>query len=249
MIEAYHFYKDERIETSLRKAARFLMISQLPPPQPGWAQQYNEFLQPAWARTFEPPSVCPSVTVNNINSLIDLHLALDDDAYLEPIPDSLRWLQEIRLENGKWARFVELGTGKALYYDRGRIRVDTLDQLHPERRTGYAYETDLTDRLSSIQKRFEKVSGLGGGEFNADDELVSEERIVSLSRKVEAIIASQEASGAWITKDDRFKKKMPSGVRWNGQYEVMDRISSAVFNKNVSALREFLDIYRQRENQ
>ena len=249
MIEAYHFYKDERIEASLRKAARFLMISQLPPPQPGWAQQYNEFLQPAWARTFEPPSVCPSVTVNNINSLIDLHLALDHDAYLDPIPDSLRWLQEIRLENGKWARFVELGTGKALYYDRGRIRVDTLDQLHPERRTGYAYETDLMERLSSIQKRFEKVSGLGGGEFNADDELVSEERIVSLSRKVEAIIASQEASGAWITKNDRFKKKMPSGVRWNGQYEVMDRISSAVFNKNVSVLCEFLDIYRQRENQ
>ncbi len=59
------------------------------------------------------------MTVNNINSLIDLHLALDDDAYLEPIPDSIRWLEEIRLENGKWARFVELGTGKALYYDPG----------------------------------------------------------------------------------------------------------------------------------
>jgi hypothetical protein len=117
------------------------------------------------------------------------------------------------LENGKWARFVELGTGKALYYDRGRIRVDTLDQLHPERRTGYAYETDLMERLSSIQKRFEKVSALRGGEFNAGDELVSEELIVSLSRKVEAIIASQEASGVWVTKGDRFKKKMPSGVR------------------------------------
>jgi Pectic acid lyase len=72
MLEAYQYYNnDEVIEKSLRRAARFMMISQLPPPQPGWAQQYNEFLQPAWARTFEPPSVCPSVSIKNINTLID----------------------------------------------------------------------------------------------------------------------------------------------------------------------------------
>ena len=70
MLEAKEHYKgDKSIEKSIRKAARFLNISQLPPPQPGWAQQYNEFLQPAWARTFEPPAVCPAVTIKNINSL------------------------------------------------------------------------------------------------------------------------------------------------------------------------------------
>ncbi len=49
---------------------------------------------------------------------------LVNQTLLEPIPDALRWLREIRMENGKWARFVELGTNKALYYDRQRIRVD-----------------------------------------------------------------------------------------------------------------------------
>ena len=36
------------------------------------------------------------------------------------------------MENGKWARFVEIGTGKALYFDRDRIRVDSVEELHPE---------------------------------------------------------------------------------------------------------------------
>lgn len=246
MIEAHQHYEDKRFEKSLRKVARFLMISQLPPPQPGWAQQYNEFLQPAWARAFEPPSVCPSVTINNINSLIDLYLVLGENAYLEPIPDPIRWLEEIRLENGLWARFVELGTGKPLYYDRGRIRVDTLDQLHPERRTGYSYQTDLADRLSACKARFERVLQTGQSESDLKNESGKEERLKSLAPKVEQIIASQEASGAWITKNDRFKKRMPSGVRWNGQYEVMDRISSKVFNENISVLCEFLDLHGQR---
>ena len=94
------------LKKACAEAARFMMISQLPPPQPGWAQQYNEFLQPAWARTFEPPSVCPSVTIKNINTLIDLYLVLGEETLLEPIPDAIRWLREIRMENGKWARFV-----------------------------------------------------------------------------------------------------------------------------------------------
>ena len=129
----------KRLKKACARAARFMNISQLPPPQPGWAQQYNEFLQPAWARSFEPPSVCPAVTVKNIQTLIDLYLVLNDKTMLEPVPDAIRWLNEIRMENGKWARFVEIGTNKALYYDRQRIRVDRLEDLHPERRTGYAY--------------------------------------------------------------------------------------------------------------
>ncbi len=158
MIEAYQYYgDDEAIEKSLRKVARFMMISQLPPPQPGWAQQYNEFLQPAWARTFEPASVCPSATIKNIDTLIDLYLALGDDTLLEPIPDSLRWLRDIRMENGKWARFVEIGTNKALYYDRGRIRVDSVAELHPERSTGYGYETNIEPQLNAGSKRYESA--------------------------------------------------------------------------------------------
>jgi PelA/Pel-15E family pectate lyase len=248
MIEAHALNKgDALIEQSLRRAARFMMISQLPPPQPGWAQQYNEFLQPAWARTFEPAAVCPAATIRNIQTLIDLYLALGDATLLEPIPDALRWLQEIRLPNGKWARFVEIGTNKALYYDRGRIRVNSVEELHPERRTGYGYENDLSGALAAGTKRYEKALKLGrAGLHKAENpELTKEEltnRLASLSVSVKKIIGSQATSGAWITPNDRFKTTMPEGVRWNGEYTVMDRISSAVFNRNVAVLCEYLEL-------
>lgn len=253
MLEAYQFYQDnEAIEKSLRKAARFLMISQLPPPQPGWAQQYNEFLQPAWARTFEPPSVCPAVTIKNMNTLIDLYLVLGDETLLEPIPDAIRWLHEIRMENGKWARFVELGTDKALYYDRGRIRVDKLEDLHPERRLGYAYETNLEYPLELVSKRYKKAlelgqEGLWNNEHPTRTKKQIKERLEGISADIEKIIASQEFSGAWITKNDRFKKTMPRGERWNGQYLEMDRISSWVFNRNVALLCEYIELSKKFE--
>jgi hypothetical protein len=251
MIEAYQLYSgDEETENSLRKAAQFIKISQLPPPQSGWAQQYNEFLQPAWARTFEPPAVCPAVTVRNIDTLIDLYLALGDRTLLHPIPDALRWLEEVRLDNGKWARFVELGTGKALYYDRQRIRMDSMAELHPERRTGYRYETDLQVPLQAGKRRYEKALQLGRDGLRAaetptlsDQEVAS--RLESLATTVKAIIASQDSSGAWITRDDRFKATLPEGVLWDGQYTVTDRISSAVFNRNVDILCEYIELSRR----
>lgn len=251
MMEAYLLYKDnEAIEKSLRKAARFMMISQLPPPQPGWAQQYNEYLQPAWARTFEPPSVCPSVTIRNINSLIELYLVLEDETLLEPIPDALRWLRDVRMENGKWARFVELGTNKALYYDRQRIRVNSLEELHPERGTAYAYETNLKSALEETSTRYEKALQLGYKGLSKDEnsEKSKEEmtqHMRTLSSSVRRILEAQELSGAWITRDDRFKTTMPKGIRWNGQYSVMDRISSRVFNQNIAILCEYIELGKQ----
>lgn len=248
LIEAYCFnYDDEAIEKSLRKAARFMMISQLSPPQPGWAQQYNEFLQPAWARSFEPASVCPRVTVKNIETLIDLYLALEDTSTLDPIPDAIRWLREIRMENGKWARFVELGTNKALYYDRNRIRVDKLEDLHIERRGRYAYETDIEEELETSSNRYEKAMKLGSKRLREkENSLLTKkqvtERLNEIASEVERVINSQDSSGAWITKNDRFRKTMPNGVRWNEQYLMMDRVKSSVFNYNVAILSEYIEL-------
>ncbi len=248
MIEAFKAYKDNpEIEKSLRRVARFLNISQLPPPQPGWAQQYNEYLQPAWARTFEPPAICPAVSVKNIFSIIDLYLVLHDARILEPIPDAIRYLREIKMENGKWARFVELGTNKPLYYDRQRIRVDKLDDLHPERRKGYAYEIDIENALEYASQRYHKAMDIGyEGLWKEEHPTLTKaqikERIDKLTPEVNEIINSQDKSGAWITKDDKFKKTMPAEERWNNQYEVMDRISSRVFNRNISILCEYIEL-------
>jgi len=242
MIEADQYYDREDVTRSLAKVGRFMMISQLPPPQPGWAQQYNEFLQPAWARTFEPPAVCPSASLHNINSLIDLFLHTGNRQYLEPIPDALRWLKDSQLPNGKWGRFLEIGTNKPLYYDRGRIRVDSLHQLSLERRTGYGYETDLSQSLQNTERRYLRITGVIAAEPEDAASVLN-----ALVPEVTEILKNQDEQGRWIVRQDKFRKSMPA-ARWNGEYRVEDRISSALFNKNVQTLCEFLEIYKEMKN-
>lgn len=250
MIEAHTYYGEEIYEESLQKVGRFMMISQLPPPQPGWAQQYNEFLQPAWARTFEPPAVCPSASIHNINSLIDLFQHTGHRKFLEPIPDALRWLKASRLPNGKWGRFLELGTNKPLYYDRGRIRVDSLHQLSLERRTGYGYETDLSAALMAVERRFQSVSNPNQG-FSSELEASQSKadrvaRLKELAASVQKIIQSQDKMGRWIIRGDQFRKNIPA-QKWNGEYRIEDRVSSALFNRNVAILCDFLELYGGQE--
>jgi len=243
MIEADSWYGDEAIRKSLQKVGRFMMISQLPPPQPGWAQQYNEFLQPAWARTFEPPAVCPSASLHNINSLIDLYLHTKRGELLEPIPDCIRWLKASRLPNGKWGRFLELGTNKAIYYDRGRIRVESVQQLSLERSTGYGYEVDLNEALVAAEKRFLQVTSQAPADTKPDQAI----KIKELAVKVREIINSQDEHGRWIVKHDKFRKEV-QGKTWNGEYREEDRISSALFNHNVQVLCAFLDTLQSVNN-
>jgi len=241
MMEADSYYNDPEIRKSLQKVGRFMMISQLPPPQPGWAQQYNEYLQPAWARSFEPPAVCPSASVHNINSLIDLYEHSGNRTYLEPVPDALKWLKESQLPNGKWGRFLEIGTNKPLYYDRGRIRVETEEELSLERRTGYGYETDLKAALDATELRFMQV--IGEKDIPETDK---EKVLAELTGKVQEVIESQDEKGRWIVRNDKFRKGTP-GYSWNGEYRVEDRISSALFNRNAAVLCEFLEMYEELE--
>ena len=238
MIEASRFYNREDCRMSLDKVGRFLIISQLPPPQSGWAQQYNEYLQPAWARSFEPPSVCTQVTIANLFSLLDLYEFTREFIYLEPIPDAIRWLEESRLKNGKWGRFLELGTNKALYYDRDRIRVDSIEDLSLERRTGYGYQIDISDRLEEAKARFYQLWKKETKVINGES---YDQQVKNLIPLINEILNSQDDQGRWIVKDDRFRKEM-SLRKWNGEYRTEDRISSQLFNHNINTLCKFLEL-------
>ena len=236
MIDAVRYYDKPEHHASLKRVGRYLVISQLPPPQPGWAQQYNKHLQPVWARDFEPPAVCPAVTVNNLVTLMDLYDFTGQSFYLKPIPDALRWLEQIRMPNGLWARFVEMSTGKALYYDRERIRVNTVAELHIERRTGYGYETDLSEIIEQVQQRFDSIRNEKTESSSQDSDKARRKMIPA----VRAIMDAQDEKGRWITKNDQYKRHTPD-VRWNGEYERRDRISSEVFNTNIRLLCNFLE--------
>ena len=246
MFDAHRYYGKAEYLESIQKAGWFFILSQLPPPQPGWAQQYNEHLQPAWARAFEPPAVCPSVSLNNINSLIDLYLYTGSGRYLEPIPDTIRWLKETRLPNGLWARFVELGTSRPLYYDRGRISVPSTADLSVERRTGYGYENDLSRGLEAVIKRFNEVKELGREKYleKTNKPLTNAEKIEKLKGlepDVRKIISSMDEKGRWISKD-KYRFRTPGQRGWTGEYKVRDRISSRLFNSNINQLCDYIEL-------
>jgi len=253
MIDAHKYYGKEIYLKSIQNAGWFLFISQQPPPQTGWAQQYNAYLQPAWARDFEPASLSPMVTLNNIITLIDLYLYTEKTKHLNLIPDALQWIEETRLPNGKWPRFVEIGTNKPLYYDNGRIRVNSFEELSLDRRTGYAYEIELEDNLEAVSAKFKKVQEIGAKRFLEEKdlpltntELVNELELIK--PQIMEIIKSQDAEGRWITKNDPYRKEILR-TKWNGEYIIKDRVKSSTFNVNVNMLCYYLELQNKIENQ
>ncbi len=244
MLEAHKNYnKPEHLE-SIKKAGDFIYISQLPPPQPGWAQHYNYYLQPQWFRQYEPPSVNSSVTARNFSTLVDLFLYTGNKKYLEPIPDAIRWLKNSRLPNGRWARFYELRTNVPLYYDRDRIRVSAVEELSDERRTGYRYQVNID--LENITEYYNNVKKLGRDEYIKEKEKALSEnekikKLKVLETTVRNIISSQDEMGRWVTKN-RYRINVLGTGQWNGQYAVEDMIMSRIFIKNINLLCDYIEM-------
>ena len=94
LVDAYKVYGDEKYMESLRRLGDFLLLAQMPDPQPGWAQQYNYEMKPIWARKFEPPGVAGDETQEAIATLMLIAAETGDAKYLEPIPRALQWLRK-----------------------------------------------------------------------------------------------------------------------------------------------------------
>ncbi len=245
MIDAHSAYGKVEYLRSIEKAGGFIILSQVAPPQPGWAQQYNLYLQPAWARAFEPPAVCPSVTRRNIFTLIDIYLHTGVRKYLEPIQDAVRWLKESKLASGRWARFCELGTNRPLFYDYGRIWKATYEELSPERRSGYGYFSGGI--LDGVVETYNEVKELGREKYLekknrplSRSEIL--EKLRSMESSVSEIISAQDEKGRWISKD-KYRTYLPGDWRkWDGQYKVAERINSHVFIRNVNVLCDYIEL-------
>lgn len=131
MLEAYRIYNEPRFKAAAEKGGQFILMAQMPDPQPAWAQQYNREMHPAWARVFEPPSVTGGESQGIMRILMTLYRETGDRKYLEPIPRALAYLKKSfvartnaevfrRLPEGPVvARFYELKTNRPLYITKG----------------------------------------------------------------------------------------------------------------------------------
>lgn len=218
LLDGWDIYKDERCRAALIKLGDFLMLAQMPEPQPGWAQQYDLEMRPVWARKFEPPALAGRESQDAIEVLLLVHRLTGDAKYLEPIPRALAYLKRSLLPDGHLSRYYELRTNKPLYMtDDYKLTFD--DSNLPQH---YGWKTD--SRLEAIEKAFAAAkAGASPAPMPIDAE------------QVQQILSALDTESRWISTfaDQRLvgNPKFKTGEQY---------IASEIFTQNLEALSAYL---------
>lgn len=134
-----------------------------------WAQQYDEItLKPAWARAFEPPSICSQESVGVVKYL----MSLDNPGprVIKAVQSAVKWFDDSKIPDTRikiistpveqsrwrpvttdkivvedttappiWTRYYELETHRQLFCDRNSKFLYKLSDVSHERRAGYQW--------------------------------------------------------------------------------------------------------------
>jgi PelA/Pel-15E family pectate lyase len=136
-----------------------------------WCQQYDEVeLKPAWARAYEPPSICNGESVDVVLFLMEIKQP--SQRIINAVQSAVRWFDDSKIlftrvetipappEKSEWTtsridrvvvidslappiwtRYYELGTEKPLFCDRDSKFLYSLAEVSRERRSGYSWYT------------------------------------------------------------------------------------------------------------
>lgn len=210
--------------TAAEKAGGFILLAQMPDPQPAWAQQYDADMHPAWARKFEPPAVTGGESQGILRALLRLYLETGQRRFLEPVPRAVDYLRRCRLPDGRLARFYELRTNTPLYFTKD-YRLVQDDRDLP---THYAFKID--DGLDRIVRDHEK---LVRETWKAPSDARKPPKLDAATRaQAAAAIAAQDAQGRWVES---------GGLKYTEPKNPSERvILSETFVRNVRALSRFL---------
>ena len=216
-------YGDPRYRAAAEKAARFLLLAQLPEPQPAWAQQYDFEMQPIWARKFEPPAVSGGESQGILRLLMEYYRRTGNRQYLKPIPPALTYLQRSLLPDGQLARFYELQTNRPLYFDREYVL--TYDDANTP--THYGFK--VSSKLRGIADEYQELIATPADELKPT---WNRWRTVR-DREIQRIIDTLDPRGGWVS-DDELRFQPYQGPILNMQDAV----------KNLNALADFLQSQR-----
>jgi len=230
LIEAHRVYRDDKYRAALRRLGDFLILAQMPDPQPGWAQQYNYDMKPVWARKFEPPGISGDESQEVIETLMKIFVATGDRKYLEPIPSALAYLRRSLLPDGRLARYYELRTNRPLYMERRSKKVYKL--TYDDSRLPKHYAWKIKSCLDAIEREHESLkAGREVGETSASD----------LEAKVREILRGLDDQGRWVSTYDGKPLVGQPKFRLNSPY-----IASAVFSRNIETLSGYLITTRKK---
>jgi hypothetical protein len=178
-------YKDEDLAEAASRAGDFLIDAQLPEPQRGWAQTYDVRMHPVWGRKFEPPAAASVETAGVIASLVKLYRHTRDVRFLTAAREGADWLRSVRLPDGDWARFYELGTNRPLYVnEKEELTYEPVDLL---RGYGFRSRTPILEALADVDaaEQEEQASGLWPSIADHMSEADLEARIRSLLQEAD----------------------------------------------------------------
>jgi PelA/Pel-15E family pectate lyase len=219
LITAHQIYKEDKYKAALMKLGDFLILAQMPAPQPGWCQQYNYEMVPIWARKFEPPAITGWESQDVMETLINISRYTGEQKYLEPIPRALAYFKKNLLADGKIARYYEFKSNRPLYMD-AKYQLTYDDSAAPKH-----YGWKQPARFDEIEKSYE-LARLGKSPPNSGQDREA---------GVRGILRDLDEQGRWITTyaGERLvgQPKFATGFRF---------LSSEVFSRNLTTLSYYL---------
>lgn len=227
MFLAGKIYGEPAYRQSAVHAGEFILLAQMPDPQPAWAQQYNMDMQPAWARKFEPPAVTGGESQGILLTLLQLYRETGERRFLEPIPRALEYLGRSRLDGGELARFYELRTNRPLYFTR-EYELTYSDQDLPAH-----YGFKIRCKVDRIQSDFERLASLSPqrlAELRRDSKRPEMSR--SLERSARSVIVELDELGRWTESGHLLTQ--PSGS------DTTTVIESRTFIGNMQVLIDYI---------
>ena len=217
LLEAHRITKEARVKAAIEKLGDFLILAQMPDPQPGWCQQYTYEMKPAWARKFEPPALTAWEGQDVMRTLIKIHRFTGDRKYLEPLAKALAYYKKRVLPDGRVARYYELKTDKPLYMD------DQYRLTYDESSAPVHYGWKQSQRFDAIEKELQEISKpvpRAAPPTEAD---------------VRKVLAALDDQGRWVS--------TYAGEGLVGQPRFAQGfayLNSAVFSRNVEILSDYL---------
>lgn len=227
LLLAHQIYQEPRYRSAALLGADFILLAQLPEPQPAWAQQYNFEMHPVWARKFEPPAVSGGESQGILRCLLRLYLETGERKYLHAVAPALKYLRRSLLPDGRLARFYELQTNQPLYFTR-QYELTSDDRDLP---THYAFK--ISSQLHSISKQYDELANLSPQELaNRRERLANRLGGSPAERQVSSLVESLDERGAWVEEGT---------LRYHGKSDDTSRIiDSATFAKNLETLSRWV---------
>jgi len=220
---AHQIYGDDRYRSALIRLGDFLLLAQMPEPQPGWAQQYDFNMRPIWARKFEPPAISGAESVDAMESLMFIYERTRDPKYLSAVSPGVVWLKRSLLPDGQMARFYELKTNRPLYLTRDSYELTYDDSNLP---THYSFKAK--SKVDRIEKRLNEL--VQSGEFKR-----SVSSLKTLERDAWVVLSELDSQGRWL--EDHDGNALRVGQPATNENAV---ISSQRFSRNLERLSEYL---------